>query len=325
MKASVTAWCAGVSPPSAMFRVVESIISRQLKRAIEGQGGGAKSMTVKNGRIEVVDFLFSPDALEETVERGSGSKLPVTFEMVHCGHLQVVLPWKDWPRGLIEISIKDVNILCRPCDYSTVMSEKLKKIKEERVRNIMKNLLLEAYEGLTAESKDDSAKQSQPPKGAAARKAMRDQNRLRWVLRKLLSTLTPKVSIENVHVRFEDLGHDDEPQLRSPCAVGLVIGAHSRRHRPHGLPSCATWLYGEGWLSKAAHTHMHMCTCAHTRAHTHTRARSARTRTHTHIHTHTHLYICTYARTHICTWLQARLGSRRLRVQQRCTTLALSS
>jgi hypothetical protein len=70
------------------MRVLDALISRQLKKLIEAEGGGVKSMRNANGVIELDDVMFSPDAIEQMIEHETGESLAVSFEMLHVRMLK---------------------------------------------------------------------------------------------------------------------------------------------------------------------------------------------------------------------------------------------
>ena len=212
-----------------MFRVIDGYISRQLKRLIEREGGSAGSMKVKNGCVEMADVLFSPDALEEQINREVGAHLPITLEMVHVQHLKISLPWNDWANGFVEVSVSDISVVAVPCDYTTVSAEHLRDIKEERVRKRMRDLLLEALGGGGSGEPADSQPSAASSAGAPPPPKPSSQKKDR-ALRMVLGRLRPRIQITNVHVRFEELDPTDEA---AACAVGLVIGS-LRLHQADG-------------------------------------------------------------------------------------------
>ena len=175
-----------------MFRVVDALISRQLKRLITKEGGSCASMKVANGSVELRDVLFSCPALEETLERDLGAQLPVHLDMVYCRSLSVLLPWakKDGVKdGLFEVSVEDCSIVLRRCNFADVSAEHLREIKEERIRAQMKGLLDEAAGGeAAAEEKSDDTDKIEKKQGR--------KERLMWLaVKKVLSRFHPKINL----------------------------------------------------------------------------------------------------------------------------------
>ena len=210
-----------------MPRVLDALISRQLKKLIEAEGGGVKSMYSANGVIELVDVMFSPDAIEELLEHETGEKLPISFEMLHVRTLKIVTA--DVLQGSIEIVVEDASILCRRTDIEGNSAEKVQSIKEWHIRSWMRKLLLETV----AEQPGDETPSSGQPSAAAQRKQLKERSRQQWWLRSLLSRLQPRVLVKNIHVRYEELGHHGRT-CRSPvpCAVGFVLGELSLGQAP---------------------------------------------------------------------------------------------
>lgn len=66
-----------------MFRVVDALISRQLKRLVTREkGGSCSAMKVERGIVKLEDVLFSCPVIEEILEREMGHHLPIRFDMV---------------------------------------------------------------------------------------------------------------------------------------------------------------------------------------------------------------------------------------------------
>jgi hypothetical protein len=67
-----------------MFRIVDALIAKQLKRLITKESGSTSSMKVDRGTVKMQDVLFSCPAIEEILERDMGHHLPARFDMVYC-------------------------------------------------------------------------------------------------------------------------------------------------------------------------------------------------------------------------------------------------
>ena len=149
--------------------------------------------------------------------------------MVACGHLKIALPWASSSKGVVEIAAQDIQVVVRRCDYlHEITAERLRDIKEERVRNRMAAILQQVFEGAGAAR---PASQANTPSAAAAAKAGKDKARGRVLLRKLLGRIQPKVNISNLHLRYEEL-----TDSRAPCAMGCAWWNASKTYFQSACP-----------------------------------------------------------------------------------------
>ena len=119
-----------------------------------------------------------------------------------------------------QVHIDGLCVVVQRCDYTTVSTERLRTLKEERIKLRMREML---YEAMGQKPGQKPAGTSGAPNGSAgASVPPRKPGLLDVLTRKVLSKLRPTVSISNVHVRFEELpGHAG---CAAPCVAGCTLG-----------------------------------------------------------------------------------------------------
>uniref|UniRef100_A0A6T9AWI4 Uncharacterized protein n=1 Tax=Haptolina ericina TaxID=156174 RepID=A0A6T9AWI4_9EUKA len=181
--------------------LIDSIITNQLKEYLSmGSLAGKKysDVIVKDGNVEIDHLYGKPEKLCDMLrERG----IPVKVIMLHVRNAKVRIPWFNLLGGLYDITVEEVVLVLQPVDPDDLSVEQVRWVKESAI--------LKAMDELVANQKRSSSRAPEKPSLFKRIKMM------------AIEAFRPKVTVKNVHLRYEHLVRSHEDQ--HPFAFGLLI------------------------------------------------------------------------------------------------------
>ncbi|MQL82370.1 hypothetical protein Taro_014851 [Colocasia esculenta] len=169
---------------------VASLLQRYLGNYVRGLNKEALNISVWRGDVELTNMQLKPEAL-------NALKLPVKVKAGFLGSIRLKVPWSRLGQEPVLVYLDRILILAEPETQVEGFSEEtIQEAKRSRVRE-MEMRLLEAQQHLKSEINTS------------------------W-LGSLINTIIGnlKLSITNIHIRYEDL----ESNPGHPFAAGLTLG-----------------------------------------------------------------------------------------------------
>ena len=211
------------------FLGIDALIERKIKSIIASQGASS-TVDVRGGSIHIENVHFNEQLIDDALAKATGEVQPVIIEMIYVHKMIIKIPWTG---GELGVSLDGVHVLLRRRPDEEVTAAEQREAKEKHITAKLESLVAKvkaARKGGAAakadgddsddDSDDDDEKKRQKSGGGGMAGRM-VQKMVESLANKILKNLEPKVSITNLHVRYEDL----LPETGAPVAVGLAFGS----------------------------------------------------------------------------------------------------
>ena len=160
------------------------------------------------------------------LKRDAVSALDIPVVMVHgnIGTVNVTVPWSNLKTEPMLVEIRDVHVVCRPRADHAVDADAVKRMQQQRkLERLAKHeqMIESVASSGESEEENDADTDSAVAQDAAA---AQQESFYSALLTKIIDNV--QVSIDNVHLRYED----DQSRPESPFACGVVVqrlSAHS--------------------------------------------------------------------------------------------------
>ena len=203
-----------------LYKKIDALITDKVKDFFE-MADGYSDVVVKNGNIEMVNAYAKPEAFNKMLAGKAGLQL----EMLHVKSLKLKIPWFNWSAG-VDIELDSLLVVVRPLDSDHWSLEEVRELKEQ-------DIVREVEALLTAEKRSEKARKKKT-KSDHWKSDDEKPSLLTRLQEQILDSASIRLSVKNVHIRYEHVAEADEPH--GSFAAGLVVPeCHGTKQAPLGL------------------------------------------------------------------------------------------
>jgi hypothetical protein len=165
---------------NVVHRAIRNAVAKLLKPYLE-QHECVSKISIKNGKIEIVDLIASNEAINAVL---AAKGLPFEVKLCHCKFAHIEIPWIFRDHSIL-IRIDELSVVVAPLHESAWSLERVWQQTEAGISLALAALI----------KKQDKLSQ----------RSGRKRSLFGLLKQQLLAKADPRITIENVHVRYESL------------------------------------------------------------------------------------------------------------------------
>ena len=193
--------------------MIDNVITNQLKAFLSmGKlaGKNYSDVIVKEGNVEIDQLYGKPEKLNDMLRE---RHIPAKVIVLHIKNAKVKIPWFSWATGYVEVMIEEVVLVLQPVDPDDLTVEHVRWAKESLILKAMNEFV----------SQQHQARKAAAPSMLSRLKAQ------------AMEAFRPKVTVENVHLRYEQLIRSKSHE--HPFAFGILLPSFSMQLDTQGTDS----------------------------------------------------------------------------------------